>query len=89
MSAVSLDQLGPEEKRALLRRLLAERAASGAGDYPLAHGQRALWFLQRLIPDTCAYNVAFSSEIEICAARTCSTESRACVNALATRSLPR
>jgi hypothetical protein len=64
VSAVSLDQLGPEEKRALLRRLLAERAASGAGDYPLAHGQRALWFLQRLIPDTCAYNVAFSARIE-------------------------
>jgi hypothetical protein len=55
-----LSRLTPEEKRELLRRLLAERAAVGSGDYPLAHSQRALWFLQRLLPDTCAYNVAFA-----------------------------
>jgi len=64
MNAASLDQLSPDEKRALLRRLLAERAASGAGDYSLAYGQRALWFLQRLLPDSSAYNVAFSARIE-------------------------
>jgi hypothetical protein len=64
VSAGSLDRLSAEEKRALLRRLLAERAAGATGDYPLAHGQRALWFLQRLIPDSCAYNVAFSARIE-------------------------
>lgn len=27
--------------------------------YPLTHGQRALWFLQKLAPDTAAYNVAY------------------------------
>ena len=64
MNAATLASLSPEEKRALLRRLLAERAATGSGDYPLAYGQRALWFLQRLLPDSTAYNVAFSARIE-------------------------
>jgi hypothetical protein len=64
VTAAALDRLGPDEKRALLRRLLAERAASGVADFPLAHGQRALWFLQRLFPDTYAYNVAFSARID-------------------------
>jgi hypothetical protein len=58
VTAPSLANLGPDEKRALLKRLLAERASAGVGDYPLTHGQRALWFLQRLLPDMHAYNVA-------------------------------
>ena len=58
MTSASLANLGPEEKRALLKRLLAERAAAGVGDYPLSHGQRALWFLNRLSPDSHAYNLA-------------------------------
>ncbi|HEY4303074.1 MAG TPA: condensation domain-containing protein [Gemmatimonadaceae bacterium] len=52
--------MNPEEKRALLKRLLAERAAAGVGDYPLTHGQRALWFLQQLVPDTYAYNIVLA-----------------------------
>ncbi|HXC26240.1 MAG TPA: condensation domain-containing protein [Gemmatimonadaceae bacterium] len=63
MKADSLTQLNPEEKRALLKRLLAEKSANGAGTYPLAHGQRALWFLQKLRPEMYAYNVAFAARL--------------------------
>jgi alkanesulfonate monooxygenase SsuD/methylene tetrahydromethanopterin reductase-like flavin-dependent oxidoreductase (luciferase family) len=30
---------------------------------PLSHGQRALWFLQQLAPDNCAYNIAVAARI--------------------------
>jgi hypothetical protein len=52
--------MGPEEKRALLKRLLAERAAAGVGDFALTHGQRALWFLQQLVPRSYAYNIGLA-----------------------------
>lgn len=58
MNPTDVAHLSPEEKRALLKRLLAERAATGAGDYPLSYGQRALWFLQQLQPENVAYNVS-------------------------------
>jgi hypothetical protein len=60
MTTDSLTQLSPAEKRALLKRLLAEQSANGAGTYPLGHGQQALWFLQKLRPEMCAYNVALA-----------------------------
>jgi amino acid adenylation domain-containing protein len=31
--------------------------------YPLSHGQRALWFMQRLAPDSVAYNFAHAARI--------------------------
>ena len=34
-----------------------------AGTYPLAHGQKALWFLQKLQPAMYAYNVAFAARL--------------------------
>ena len=64
MNTDSLAQLSPEEKRALLKRLLAEKSANGAGTYPLGHGQQALWFLQKLRPEMFAYNVAFAARIQ-------------------------
>ena len=33
------------------------------GDHPLAHGQRALWFLQTLAPESAAYNIAVATEL--------------------------
>ncbi|WP_240359708.1 non-ribosomal peptide synthetase [Pyxidicoccus trucidator] len=33
-------------------------AAPATGDFPLSHGQRALWFLQQLAPDSAAYHIA-------------------------------
>ena len=35
-----------------------------AGGYPLSHNQRALWFLQRLQPDSTAYNVTAAARVE-------------------------
>lgn len=63
MNAASLANLSADEKRALLKRLLAEKSADGAGTYPLAHGQLALWFLQKLRPEMYAYNVAFAARL--------------------------
>jgi len=68
MTHDALAGMTADEKRALLRRLLAERAAAEkrgtssdeSDTFPLSHAQRALWFLQRLLPETFAYNVAFT-----------------------------
>ncbi len=40
-----------------------EGPQSEVGDFPLTHGQRALWFLQRLAPEAIAYNLAMAAEI--------------------------
>ncbi len=98
-----LANLSPDEKRALLARLLREKANAGqpphnngahspadgngarsspsAGGLPasdgragspdgevqawasLSHGQRALWFLYRLAPDSTAYNLLYSARV--------------------------
>jgi len=68
MTPEALAAMSPEAKRELLRRLLDERArettrvaAEKKDDaFQLAHTQRAIWFLQRLLPETHAYNVTFS-----------------------------
>ncbi|MFZ5918493.1 MAG: amino acid adenylation domain-containing protein [Chloroflexota bacterium] len=40
-------------------------ARSGAGwvEYPLSHGQRALWFLHQLSPESAAYNLVHAARI--------------------------
>lgn len=48
----------PQEIRARLRELLRERMGSTGSWYPLSHGQEALWFLWKLAPQSCAYNLA-------------------------------
>ncbi len=52
-----------EVKRALLRQLLKKRAGAAALTAPLSHGQRALWFLDRLSPHSAAYNVPFLARV--------------------------
>ncbi len=52
--------LAADEKRELLARLLREKAAKGPAQ-PLSHGQRALWLLHQMAPQSAAYNVAFSA----------------------------
>jgi hybrid polyketide synthase/nonribosomal peptide synthetase FtdB len=42
----------------------AEESTDGSGTYPLAHGQKALWFLQKLLPEMYAYNVAFAATLQ-------------------------
>ena len=54
--------LSPEQKRALLARLLRERVDRETV-FPLSHGQRALWLLYRLAPKSAAYNVAFAATL--------------------------
>ncbi len=74
----SLDRLSEEQKRALLRSLLARDEAAGAvdesgdsaavttgaGRVPLSSGQRGLWFLQELQPDSAAYNMAWPARAD-------------------------
>lgn len=54
----------PEDRRALLARLLSERAGQGEAVHPLSHNQRAMWFLHQLAPEKTAYNVAVSLGID-------------------------
>ena len=74
-----VSDLSREEKRALLAELLRKKAkeAKGAGggeatnghtstatDWsPLSHGQRALWFLYRLAPESPAYNLLYAAHV--------------------------
>ena len=55
--------LSPDEKRALLKKLLQEKAATERAVRPLSYGQRALWYLYTLASEGAAYNVAFSLRI--------------------------
>ncbi|GHO45001.1 condensation domain-containing protein [Ktedonospora formicarum] len=61
-----LADLTPEQKRALLERLLREKAGAKAEPEfaPLSQGQRALWFLHRLAPQSSAYNLLYSARIQ-------------------------
>jgi amino acid adenylation domain-containing protein len=54
-----LTQLNAAEKRALLAELLRSRAP----EHPLSYGQRALWFHQKLAPDSAAYTIMFAARI--------------------------
>ena len=58
----AVGSLTPEEKRALVARLLKEKL-EGDATFPLSHGQRALWVLYRMAPDSTAYNVAFGAVV--------------------------
>src|SRR5262245_22700206 len=66
-----LSNLSPSEKRRLLAQLLREKAqASPAAP---SYGQRALWLLNRLDPESASYNVPWTwwirSEVDIPALR--------------------
>src|SRR5262245_8732842 len=63
MDSPRLAQLSPEEKRALLARLLQRKLGKAPVAAPLSLGQRALWFLHRLDPESAAYNLHFCARI--------------------------
>lgn len=63
MDSPRLAQLSPDEKRAMLARLLKRKLSSAPATLPPSFGQRALWFLQRLDPDSAAYNLNFCARI--------------------------
>src|SRR3989440_8061723 len=68
-----IGDLSREEKRALLAELLRKKAREGeatdghsptaTGWTSLSHGQRALWFLYRLAPESPAYNLLYAAHI--------------------------
>ena len=59
----ALSGLSLSDKRELLARLLKEKAGRSATVFPLSHGQRGLWFLHQLDPNSSAYNVCYPSRI--------------------------
>ena len=62
-SAVDISSLAADEKRALLSRLLRERAESSASTHALSFGQRSLWFLNNLAPGSPAYTITYAGLI--------------------------
>src|SRR5260370_36941540 len=58
--ALDISSLSADERRALLSRLLRERAESSASTHPLSVGQRALWFLYNLAPGSPAYTITYA-----------------------------
>ena len=61
--ALDISGLSADEKRALLSRLLRERAESSASTHPLSFGQRSLWFLYNLAPGSPAYTITYAGLI--------------------------
>lgn len=55
-----LEDMTPDQKRALLKRLIQERTTVTA---PLSYGQRAIWYEQQLIPAMPVFNIAFGLRI--------------------------
>jgi amino acid adenylation domain-containing protein len=63
LSSESLAGLSLAEKRMLLAKLLKEKAQQDPPVYPLAHGQRGLWFLYQMDRASAAYNLFFPTHI--------------------------
>lgn len=56
-TADDINRLSPEQKRALLEKLLREKKAAQAAPIPLSSGQERLWFMDRLEPNSPLYNI--------------------------------
>ena len=63
-SMIGLAGLTQEEKRAKLAELLRDKANQAPTSVPLSPGQKALWLLQQLTPDSAAYNLMFAARIQ-------------------------
>ncbi|MEB3020582.1 non-ribosomal peptide synthetase [[Mycobacterium] crassicus] len=60
---VDVSSLSPEKKRELLAQLLMAKAQSAASEHQMSYGQRSMWFVHRLAPDSAAYTVAYAGRI--------------------------
>ncbi len=58
-----ISRLSPAEKKAMLAELLRRRATEQQRDHPMSWGQRSLWFLTQLAPESAAYNVVSPARI--------------------------
>ena len=61
--SVDIASLSADEKRALLSRLLRDKAELSASTHPLSFGQRSLWFLYSLAPGSPAYTITYAGQI--------------------------
>jgi len=55
--------LSPEERRALLAKLLRKEASQSQSFQPLSYNQQGIWFLYQLAPESMVYNVNFAARI--------------------------
>lgn len=60
---IDISSLSPEKKRELLAQLLMAKAQNAASEHELSYGQRSMWFVHRLAPDSAAYTVAYAGRI--------------------------
>ncbi|MGV0624314.1 amino acid adenylation domain-containing protein [Mycolicibacter minnesotensis] len=58
-----ISSLTPEKKRELLAQLLMAKAQSAATEHELSYGQRSMWFMHRLAPDSPAYTVVYAGRL--------------------------
>ncbi|MGO9350966.1 MAG: amino acid adenylation domain-containing protein [Mycobacterium sp.] len=61
--SIDISGLSPKKKRALLSQLLMEEAEESASVYPLSYGQRSMWFIHKLAPNSAAYTVTYAARI--------------------------
>ncbi len=59
----STDKQSAEQKRALLEKLLKEKAEKQAKSGPLSYGQRALWFMYQIDRNSSAYNIMYAAHV--------------------------
>jgi amino acid adenylation domain-containing protein len=59
-----ISDLSPDEKRALLAKLLRKKASEAQPFHPLSYNQQGIWFLSQLAPETSVYNVSLAGRIQ-------------------------
>lgn len=60
---IDISGLSPAQKRELLAALLTAKAQQQTTEHQLSYGQRSMWFVHRLAPDSAAYTVAYAGRI--------------------------
>ncbi|MDP7268040.1 MAG: amino acid adenylation domain-containing protein [Pirellulales bacterium] len=57
------DKQSPQQKRALLEKLLKEKARKETQSGALSYGQRALWFMYQIDRNSSAYNIMYAAHV--------------------------